>query len=219
MRCRWLVPLLAILAFPSGVAAQPSDTPAPIVFTVQRDGTPIGTHRLSFSRDGDNLVVDIEIRLEVRLAFITLFRYAHNARETWRSGRLVAFASRTDDDGAAFEVHARATPDGLLVEGSGGNYLAPVDTMPSSYWNAEMVTRPRVLDSQSGRMIDLVATPVGLRSEVIAGREMPLRVYRLSGEIAGELAYGPEDEWLVLRFGTRGSDIAYIRATSAAVLR
>lgn len=213
MSSRWLyaallAPFLLTTPRPAGVAAE---LPAPMVFTVQRDGTPIGTHRLSFRRESEDLIVDIDIRLEVKLAFVTLFRYTHMARETWRGGRLVAFASRTDDDGTAFEVHAHATTEGLRVEGSGGTYLAPADTMPSSYWNSEMVTRPRVLDSQSGRMIDLVATPVGLRNEVVAGREIPLRVYRLSGEIAGELAYGPEDEWRALRFTARGSDIAYVR--------
>lgn len=215
MRSLRLVVLLIAAALALLPGAARADTPAPIAFTIQRDGSPIGTHHVRFRRDGDDLIVDIDIRLEVRLAFVTLFRYVHSARETWRDGRLVAFASRTDDDGQRFEVRARATEDGLLVEGSGGSYLAPPGTMPSSYWNAAMVRQARVLDSQTGRLIEVAATPLDVAVQAASAGARPARVYRLTGDISGELAYGPDGDWVALRFAARGSDIAYIRADSS----
>ena len=201
----WPVPASAQLG---GLAAW---TPAPLAFTVLRDGSPLGTHRLAFTREGGRLTVDIEIRFEVKLAFITLFRYAHDARETWENGRLVAFDSRTNDDGTPFQVRARATPAGLAVESTGGNYTASLDTVPSSYWHMDMIRHTRVLDSQSGRMIDLVATPIGGGEVPVGGLIVPARLFRLSGEISGELGYGAQDEWVRLSFGARGSKIEYVR--------
>lgn len=173
---RYLLKLALLLALaatvPATAAAQlqmaalPLD---PMQFKVTRNGEPLGTHRVSFSREGDSLIVDIAIRFEVRLAFITVFRYQHDAREVWRDGRLVAFDSLTDDDGDRFQVAARATPEGLRVAGTGGEYLAPTGTVPSSYWHYGMIRHTRVLDSQSGRMIDLVATPAGAREETVGG--------------------------------------------------
>ena len=183
----------------------------PIVFAVTHNGSPMGTHRVSFTREGDALIVDIAIRFEVKLAFITLFRYQHDAREVWHGGRLIAFDSLTDDDGDRFQVAARATPEGLRVAGTGGSYLAPATTVTSSYWHIGMIDHGRVLDSQSGRMIDLVAAPAGTREEIVGGRKEPVRLFRLSGEITGELAYTARDEWALLRFRARGSEIAYRR--------
>lgn len=207
--------LLFALVAPAPASAQLGGlaewTPPPLSFTVLRDGSPIGTHRLAFTREGERVIVDITIRFEVKLAFITVFRYAHDARETWEKGRLVAFDSRTNDDGTPFEVKARATPEGLLVEGTGGNYTAASDTVPSSYWHVDMIGHPRVLDSQSGRMIDLVATPIGTGEVAVAGRNVPARLFRLSGEIRGELGYDTRDEWVRLSFGARGSQITYVR--------
>ncbi len=207
--------LACALAWPAPASAQLGGlaewTPPPLSFTVLRDGSPIGTHRLAFSRDGERVIVDITIRFEVKLAFITLFRYAHDAQETWEKGRLVAFDSRTNDDGTNFEVKARATEQGLVVESTGGHYTAPLDTVPSSYWHVDMIRHPRVLDSQSGRMIGLVATPTGLGEVTAGGRGVPARLFRLSGEISGELGYDMQDEWVRLSFGARGSKIDYVR--------
>lgn len=210
-----LLLLACALASPLPASAQlgglAEALPAPIAFTVLRDGSPMGTHRLSFSREGERLIVDIQIRFEVKLAFITVFRYQHDARETWEQGRLVALDSRTNDDGTMFQVKARATAAGLAIESTGGTYTAPLDTVPSSYWHVDMIRHARVLDSQSGRMIDLVATPTGTGEVPVGARPVPARFFRLSGEISGELAYGPEDEWVKLSFGARRSEIKYVR--------
>jgi len=211
-----IVVLLLALLLPAPASAQLAglaELPlSPIVFTVTHNGSPMGTHRVDFAREGDTTIVDITIRFEVKLAFITVFRYQHNAREVWRGGRLIAFDSLTDDDGDRFQVAARATAEGLRVAGTGGEYLAPAETVPSSYWHRSMTGQPRVLDSQSGRMIDLVATPAGMSEESVGGRRrLPVQLYRLSGEITGELGYTAEDEWALLRFRARGSEIAYTR--------
>jgi hypothetical protein len=202
------LPLVVLLVGLPAAAQQP---PAPLVFTVTQNGSPMGTHRVSFARDGDTLVVDTAIRFEVRLAFITVFRYQHDAREVWRNGRLIAFDSLTDDDGDRFQVAARASPEGLRVAGSDGSHTVPADTVTSSYWHIGMTKHARVLDSQSGRMIDLVATPSGKGPVSVGGRPVPATLFKLSGEISGDLAYGPNDEWAKLRFTSRGTIIEYVR--------
>ena len=68
-----LMPLLAPTR-----AARADDTTHE--FAVDRNGSPIGHHTLRFRRDGERLTVDIDILLEVKLAFITLYRYHHTNR-------------------------------------------------------------------------------------------------------------------------------------------
>ena len=77
-----LMPLLA----PARAARADDSTQE---FAVDRNGSPIGHHTLRFSRDGERLSVDIDILLEVKLAFITLYRYRHTNRELWEAGRLL----------------------------------------------------------------------------------------------------------------------------------
>jgi len=200
----------AALAVPSVARADGAAT-APITFTVLRDSSPIGTHRVSFARAGDGIRVEIAIDLEVRLLAIPVYRYTHRSTEVWENGRLVRLDARTNDDGKRSEVRARATAAGLAVEGSGGTFVAPANIEPTSYWHEDMTRRPRLLDTQNGVIIGVTARKTGTRRARIGGREMDVRVYELSGDLTSRLGYSAAGEWVDLEFDARGSRIAYRR--------
>lgn len=181
-------------------------------FAVSRADSPIGTHRVAFTPLGDRLQVDIEIALEVRVAFVTLYRYRHVSREIWVGDRLVALDTRTDDNGARHEVRGRATADGFAVEGTGGPVLAPADIVPTSYWREDLLRTGAMLDTQSGRLVAVTVTPV----PPPPGEGRPARLYRLSGDLDSEIGYDAAGDWITLRFTASGAEIAYRRAGERA---
>ena len=132
-------------------AAAPATSPGPALsFRVERGSDPIGTHTVSFTRKGDDLHVAIDIELAVSFGPITLFRYEHRNRETWRDGRLVALETATNDDGTEYQVSAKATEKGLEVTSSAnGTFIAPAEIIPTSYWNPATVSQTQLLDTQS----------------------------------------------------------------------
>lgn len=211
---------LALIGFVAGAlpaAAAPAlaadDVPASIGFVVNRDGTPIGTQRLTFHTergpDGEQLIVDSTIDVKVRAAFITVYRYSFTGRETWQGGKLIAMDTATNDDGTKLAVHVRATPAGLQVDATNAHYLAPADTIPDSYWPADTVKRRRFIDIANGRLVDMISTPAGHRTITVAGKPVDVSVYRLSGIVTGEVGYSPGGAWTLLTVLTHGSDIVY----------
>jgi len=198
-----------VIAF---VAAPASALPQTLEFDVLREGSPIGGHRVTIdTRDGETHV-DIAIDLSVRFAFVTLYRYTHRSTEVWRAGRLIALDAQTDDNGERTRVQARARDGALAVTGSGGDYLAPADAIPTSYWNPDQVARRRLLDTQSGKLIDVAAVAVPA--------EGTGAMWRLNGDLEADLAYGPTGEWTGLSFVARGARIVYVRrGQTAAVAR
>ena len=200
------------LALPLGAALP---TPEQIAFRVTRDGEPLGRHTLSFRRDNDELHVKIDIALEVKFAFLTLFRYRHQNHEVWRDGRLVALESRTDDDGESFWVRARATEDGLRVESADGVYTAPGGIIPTSYWNPATVTQSQLLDTQTGAVRQVRVMPATKETVVLEGRPTPARKYRLSGDLEMDLWYSDSGAWAKLVFVARGAEVEYSRAGEA----
>lgn len=215
------LPRRALLAAaPAGLALPPAAravaTDGPILFTVLRGGAPIGRHRVAFARQGATLAAEIEIDLEVRFAGIPFYRYAHRSREEWDGRRFVGLDARTDDNGTRTEVRVRQAAGGLAVSGSGGEFLAPPETRPTSYWHEDMTRGTRLLDTQAGTLIDVSARQSGTERASIAGREIEMRVYELTGDLTSRLGYTQAGEWIDLEFKARGSTIRYRRDTPPA---
>lgn len=177
-------------------------------FDIRRDGATIGLHVLRIRRNGPRTVVDIDIDITVRLAFIPVFSYRHLCREVWQDDRMVALDSETDDDGKRFEVSARHDSEGLRVVGAEGSFLAPPGILPTSYWNARTVMQRRLLDSQHGRLLEVQQAFVG--ADLLNSR-IPARRYRLAGDLNLDLWYSGKGEWLKLAFEARGADVSYAR--------
>lgn len=211
VRIRRALLALAVLV-PFTTAAQGEPVPAPLNFIVNRNGDPIGTHRLTFHAEGERLIVDIAVDIEVKLAFITVYTYTLRGREIWQENRLIDFESDTDDNGTKIKLRVRAGAEGLHVQGKDSDYTAPADTLAGSYWRADTVKRTQFIDIEDGHLVNLVSQPAGRRPVSVADRMVDTDVYRLSGEMEGEIGYTPDGEWTLLSFKTHGSDILYTRA-------
>jgi hypothetical protein len=192
-------------------AAAPASSPEPALsFRVERGGTPIGTHTINFTQVGDELHVAIDINLAVSFGPITVFRYAHSNRETWRDGKLVAIETETNDDGRLFSVSARMTDQGLEVTSSeNGTFIAPKNIIPTSYWNPATVEQTRLLDTQRGRIINVRVNETATREALVDGARVPVREYEMTGDLKLKLWYSPQMEWLNVIFRARGSDVDY----------
>jgi hypothetical protein len=176
---------------------------------VLRDGQPVGSYRIEFSRAAEGLVVSSELSVDVRAGFLPLFVYRHSAREVWHGDRLTALESETYDNGKRLRVAGHATAGGFRVEGSGGDALAPVDIRPTSFWRPDAVAQSRLLDVETGRIVNVAATLV---AEEPSDGQPTLRRYRLSGQLKHDVELGYKgDRWVSARFRMLGSDIEFRR--------
>jgi hypothetical protein len=178
-------------------------------FAIQRGQSEIGRHVIDFRRDGTDLHVEIAIDIEVRLFFLTAFRYAHRSHETWRDGRLVAIDTRTDDDGTEWRVSGRAAADGFRVDGSSGSFVAPADILPTSYWSTETTRRTALLDTQRGRLATVTFEHTGRERIATDAGPVEAERYTMRGDLAATLWYTPTGEWVKLAFEAKGETVEY----------
>lgn len=204
-----LVGTIAATATP-GLAQSNSPAVKDLAFEVLRKGEPIGSHTISFRPNGDELEVDIDINLDVKFLMITAYSYRHTNREVWRDGRLVRIETKTDDDGEAFFVNGRANADGFEVNGSGGDNVAPSGIIPTSYWDPAIVKQDRLLNTQTGELLDVSIRP-GDETEILVGDStVNARHYVMTGDLDLELWYDPGGTLKRIRFeASDGSTIDY----------
>ncbi|WP_282605468.1 DUF6134 family protein [Pelagibius sp. Alg239-R121] len=205
-------------------SAQASDTekylggiqqPSGLGFSVQREGDVIGHHSIDFTRRGDDLIVDVTIGLELKFAFITLFRYEHRNREVWRDERLVSIDTQTDNDGTEHWIKGRASDKGFEVKSDSGNTLMPADILPSSYWHPETPKARNLLNTQTGALASIQVTAGSSDNYVpMPWGPQNARSFKVSGDIDLNLWYDSKGCLLKLNFSAPkdGSLIDYTPA-------
>ena len=181
-----------------------------LAFEVLRKGKPIGTHTIAFMPNGDDLQVDIDIRLDVKFLMFNAYSYRHKNQEIWRDGRLVQIETKTDDDGENFFVNGRASNKGFKVNGSSGEAVAPATIIPTSYWDPDIVKQDKLLNTQTGELLEVSVAP-GNETEIVVGdRTVNARHYVMSGDLDLELWYDPAGTLKRIRFeASDGSTIDY----------
>jgi hypothetical protein len=193
---RWL-PALALLPLAEGARAAAPD----ILFRIVREGSQVGTHRVRFREEAGLLEATSEVRVQVRLMGITVYRYSHDVVEAWRGERLAGLNSRLDRNGTARACEARADAAGLTLRGSGGEARLPPDAAPLTWWRAATL-RPGVplFDPREG---------IAVQPRLETAREGANTRIRLIGGEGAEIVYDRAGNWV--GFATTGEDGSAVR--------
>jgi hypothetical protein len=146
------------------LTSQAATTTSRLLFEVSYDGRPIGTHRFEVDREGAIKRVRSQADFHVQVLFVSLYRYRHEAVETWRDGCLQHLESTTDDNGRRFAVTVAEQAAALQVTrsppGPGAVLLADDCAGTFAYWDLTQLERSALINSQTGSM-----TPVALSFE------------------------------------------------------
>ena len=118
MRALLMLAML-VLAAPASAAAGDWN------FRVMLDDREIGRHRYQLVPRDDGLELRSEARFDVRLWFVSAYRYQHEAVEHWQGGRLRDTRSRTDTNGNASRCRRREQDGHLAVERPAGQTCTP----------------------------------------------------------------------------------------------
>jgi len=204
--------------------AAPSVPPeGALEFSVRKSGREVGRHKITFAQNDGALVVDTVSALQLRVAFVTVYRYTQRTRETWREGLLVGLESEIDDNGTPFRIRAAQRAGALHIDGHQEALAVARDVKPLSYWNMALMKAPRGFDMQWGSLADLAVEQRGSEMREVAGKPVEARRFSMRGyEIRkGERQKTPwlnldawydRNEQLVgLSFHYRGFDFDYVR--------
>ncbi len=201
-----LMPLLPVTAR--------ADVPQNKHFTVLLDGSPIGEHRIVFREDGNLLVVETQINIEVVKLTFTVFRFKHEAKETWDSGRLVSVESKTDNDGTLSNVTGSTVSDGFRLVSEKGPFLATKAIMSSNaIWDSRIVSAKRLIDVQHGSEIGLIAKR--LPDEQVDSPSGSVRASRyllITPFFTGKVFYDSNLRWVKAQVEVNGQTIEYALA-------
>lgn len=174
-------------------------------FRVFLDDREIGYHHFFLAGSGEHRQLRSEAHFEYRLMFLKLFDYEHENLETWSGNCLQSIRSRTDSNGELYAVHGRRAGNAFRVEANTGSSALPECVMSFAYWNPDVLSQQRLLNTQDGTYLDVRVSPPIRDELVVDGVAVPSYRYRLeAGELQLDLWYSDQAEWLALESEVAG---------------
>lgn len=200
--------------------AQDTALPVPasgkIGFNILRNGVKVGEHHLTFTQNGDQLQMDMEAALVVKVAGIAVFRYNANATEHWSGTNFCGVNSKVNHDGTPFEVHASPIPGGFAVRSTkAGNYqyTGTPTMMPLTYWNKAMLDS-MILNIETGRHYPaFVSSPGWNYLNAADGGKLQAQRFDVTGKLHFSVWYDQQLQWSGLDFYMYG-DILFQKMES-----
>jgi hypothetical protein len=148
-------------------------------FRVLLDGREIGRHRFSLQDAGSATTLRSQAEFDVRLLSFSLYRYAHEAVEEWRDGCLESLEARTEANGRASAVTARAERGALAVTHPRGLDRHAGCVMSFAYWNPQILKAQRLLNSQTGEVLPVTVTQLGEETRPVGGEPRAAQRHRI----------------------------------------
>ena len=206
-RFKTRIAILLLAAFASAFLAMPAAAADRAwEFEVSLDDRKIGYHRFVLSEDGDRQVLETEAAFDVKLLFITAFRYRHSNVEIWDDGCLASIDARTDSNGKLFEVKGTRKADRLSIVRDNGDDELEDCVRTFAYWDSTVLEAERLLNSQTGEYESVSVREDGEDVIEVAGTPVAARRYTLSAK-AGDIRlwYASDtDTWLALEAPAKG---------------
>jgi len=161
-------------------------------FAVTVSGKPAGDVHMTIHRQDDGSV-HMRCDTDINVKIVIPYQFIYRGEEVWKDNRLVRFESKSDDNGKRFMVSAVADGNAVRLKVNNVERLIKPEVWLSSYW---CLPDPKlrgsvlpIVDADNGRDLDSKLVYVATEKLRVAGQEVTLNRYRLSGKASVDLWY------------------------------
>jgi hypothetical protein len=174
-------------------------------FRVFLDDREIGTHVFRVSENEGERRVESDAQFAVKILFIDAYNYSHQARERWSGECLVTLDAATDDNGEHLRVHGNRDQIGFNLEATRNRAELPGCVMPFAYWNPAILRQSRLLNVQTGELLDVRVEPLGEERIYLRGAPVTAKRYALhTSKFRIDVWYLADRQWVQLESTTDG---------------
>jgi hypothetical protein len=183
--------LLALaLALPLARGARAESVPSGIyIYTITREGEPVGQQRMEFVDDGERLRVLSHMELSVTLLGMTLYAFNQQVEEVHQDGKITSLVSDADDDGKDRKVNLTLQGDLLRGQYNGGDRAVEPTLVTSLFWQKPALGETQVIDTVRGKVRDVTVKDLGVETLSLPVGRIETHHYQLTGEWKRDLWY------------------------------
>jgi hypothetical protein len=183
--------LALLLAIPAGRAARAAEEPplGIFIYTISRDGTPIGQQRMEFAKDGEKLRVISHTELEVTLLGLSLYGFNQQVEEVRTGDNIMSLTSEADDNGTDRKVNLTLEGNVLKGEYNGSNRAVDPKLPTSLFWQKPEIGDGLIIDCLRGRAREVTVKDLGAETIALPVGRVETHHYRMTGDWKRDLWY------------------------------
>ena len=151
-----------------------------IKFDIIRKNKNIGYHIIDFNKENDILNVNIEVNINVKIGFLSIYKYSHQNHEQWKDGKLYKIKTNTyTNSKKEYFVNGIQIKNSFECYGVDDKIIVESDIIPISYWNKEITNRKIFLDSQKGILREFNIDILGEEEIIFKNNKINTEKYEL----------------------------------------
>jgi hypothetical protein len=185
--------------------------PKGIIFNVLRNDEIVGKHRVSFVKlENKKFRTIAQLNLQVNFLTFPIYKFDYKSDATWLNGKLISLRANQNDDGQNLIVKVSKKNNWLTITTPDSQFWADLDDLPTNHWNAEVLTRDKVINTLTGKLSSVIITNLGKEKIVAQGKSIFGTKYKYTGDINTLVWYSDNGNWVKMQFeGNDGSNIDY----------
>ena len=157
---------LNINAFPI-----PKDNKA--TFDIIRKNKIIGGIETNFYEQGENLIIESIVNIEVKIIFFPDYKFFQKTKEIWNNEEFIEIEGYTDfEDEREYFINGKDTENEFIAKGMDGEIKTEKNIIPLNYWNKDILTQSKVFDTQKGIVREISIKELGKETIDINGIEI-----------------------------------------------
>mgnify|MGYP001393961778 CR=1 FL=1 len=174
----FIIIFLSFFSFSALSISIPKDNK--VTFDVIRKNKVIGSIITTFDQNEDILSIKTEVEIEVKVLFVSAYKFSQISNETWINGEFVKFDGYTDfEDEREYYVKGEDKEDNFFASGMDGELILDKDILPLNYWNKDILKEDEVFDTQKGIVRKITVKRLGNEIIEIDDKKIEVEKYTL----------------------------------------
>ena len=142
-------------------------------YDIWRKNKVIGIYEILFFEKGDILNIETNIDIEVKILFITVYKFSHQSKEIWKAGKFIKIEGYSDfEDEREYFIKGEVKDGFLFASGMDGELKLDKNLIPSNYWNNDVMYQNEIFDTQKGIVRKLNVKEIGVEKITINNTEI-----------------------------------------------
>ncbi|MDG2474712.1 MAG: DUF6134 family protein [Paracoccaceae bacterium] len=180
------------------------------VFNIVWRDINVGYSSVNLIRNGSNLIVKVDVKIDVSLLGIKFFSYSLKCQEIWENKELLSIKSEVLVGKKREYANVKRTIEGFEINGSAFSGTIKGNPATTSYFTPDFLKRNIWISTQNGKPLNVKCAKIGDEELNTPKGTITATKWAVSGDLNINLFYDNNGEWVGSKFRAGGSDTTFI---------